>query len=235
MTTENVQKLDNALQLGDIPYYEGFDITPHKNSLRAGGVPFNGLYEHFIQQYNPSLIIEVGSFLGYSAIKMAEEVKRLGLKNTRVICVDTWLGAVDYYLLNQSKNVNQSNKDFGYVNGYPTLYYKFLANVIESNTQDVIRPLPFPSSIAAKILKKVLIEDIKIQPEIIFIDGCHEEYDVFFDCYYYYEILKEGGVMWGDDWSWETVRNGIMRFVNDNGLQDKFHVLPNNIAWYISK
>lgn len=235
MTEQDAIKLDKALQLGDAPYYENFDITPHKNSLRAGGVPFNGIYEHFIQQHKPSVIIEIGSYLGYSAVQMANEVKRLGLNNSRVICVDTWLGSVDYYLYNRDPQSTQGRKDFGYVNGYPTLYHKFLANVIEAGATDVIRPFPYPSTIAAKILKRVLVDELKIQPEIIFVDGCHEEYDVFFDCFYYYEILKEGGVMWGDDWSWDTVRAGVTRFVQDNGLESKFTVFPNNVAWSLTK
>ena len=235
MTNEEVKKLDRALQLGDKPFYEGFDITPHKNSLRAGGVPFDGIYESFIQQHKPSVIIEIGTYLGYSAVQMANEVKRLGLTNTRIICVDTWLGSVDYYLYNRDPSADQSRKDFGYVNGYPTLYHKFLSNVIETGTQDIIRPLPFPSTIAAKILNKVLVEELNTRPEIIFVDGCHEEYDVFFDCFYYYDILKEGGVMWGDDWAWESVRKGVMRFVEDNDLQSKFTVFPNQAAWSITK
>lgn len=235
MTEQEVIKLDKALQVGDKPYYEGFDITPHKNSLRAGGVPFNGIYEHFIQQHNPSVIIEIGSYLGYSAVQMAKELKRLGLTNSRVICVDTWLGSVDYFLLNRDNNAQQSRKDFGYTNGYPTLYHKFLANVIEADVQDIIRPLPFPSSIASKIINKVMVEELGIRPEIIFVDGCHEEYDVFFDCFYYYDILKEGGVMWGDDWSWDTVRAGVGRFVQDNGLENKFQIFPNNVAWSLTK
>jgi hypothetical protein len=235
MTNEQLHKLEASLQLGDTPYYEGFNITPHKNSLRAGGVPFDGIYEHFIKMLKPSLILEIGSYLGYSAVQMAKEVKRLELKNTKIICIDTWLGSVDYYFYNRDPKSVQGRKDFGYENGYPTLYHKFLSNVIESEMQDVIRPFPFPSTIAAKILKKVLVEELKIQPEIIFVDGCHEEYDVFFDCFYYYDILKEGGVMWGDDWTWESVRNGVMRFVNDNGLHNKFNVMPNQVSWYITK
>jgi hypothetical protein len=221
--------LDKALQLGPNKYYEGFDLAPYKNSLRAGGVPFDGLYERWVQETRPDVIVEVGSYLGYSAVRMAQEVKRLGL-NARVICVDTWLGNADSY------NVDTADMgpDFCYKNGYPTIYYRFLANVIEAGVQDIIRPFPFPSSIAAKILPKVFAKT-QLQPSLMFIDGSHEEYDVFFDCFNYYPMLKPGGQMWGDDWAWETVRNGVGRFLDDNDLRKDFRVAPGNVAWQLKK
>ena len=57
-------------------YYENFDHSTYGNSLEPGSMPADGLYEHWINQYKPNIIIEVGSFLGYSAIKMAKEIKK---------------------------------------------------------------------------------------------------------------------------------------------------------------
>ena len=78
---DKLKKLDEALTLGDKKYYEGFDITPYKDSLEPGSMPADGLYEKWIQLYKPNLIVEVGSFLGYSAIKMAKVIKRLNMNS----------------------------------------------------------------------------------------------------------------------------------------------------------
>lgn len=231
MESTKLLQLDAALQLGPKKYYEGFDIAPYKNSLRAGGVPFDGMYEEWVRRTRPEVIIEVGSYLGYSAVRMAQEVKRLGL-NTKIICVDTWLGNVDYYELMKANG--NGTEDFGYDNGYPTLYYKFLANVLDAGVEDIIRPFPFPSTIAAKILTKIFTR-VGVQPNLIFIDGSHEEYDVFFDCFYYYPMLKPGGEIWGDDWSWESVRNGVNRFLDDNDLKNNFKLSGGNVAWQLKK
>lgn len=224
---EKLKQLDEALTLGDKKYYEGFDTSEFSGCLSPGSAPADGLYEAWINNYKPNLIVEVGSFLGYSAIKMAKEVQRLGLP-TKVICVDTWLGSPEHYRMYKQKE----DVRIGYKNGYPTLYQKFVTGVIESGVQDVIIPFPYPSSVAYKILKNVF-STIDIQPDFIFLDGSHEENDVYMDLFYYYELLKPGGSLWGDDYGWEGVHKALNSFKNNNGVN--YQVLGNNVHWYINK
>jgi predicted O-methyltransferase YrrM len=224
---EKLKKLDLALTLGDKKYYEDFDITPYKNSLQPGSMPADGLYEYWIQNTKPNLVIEVGSFLGYSAIKMAKEVKRLGLP-TKIICVDTWLGSPEHYRMYKAKE----DIRIGYKNGYPTLYQKFITSVIENDVQDIIIPFPYPSSVAYKILDKVF-QEIDIKPEFIFLDGSHEENDVYMDLYYYYQLLAPNGSMWGDDYEWEGVHKALDKFSEENKIDYK--ILQNRVHWFIQK
>ena len=224
---DKLKKLDEALTLGDKKYYEGFDITPYKDSLEPGSMPADGLYEKWIQLYKPNLIVEVGSFLGYSAIKMAKEIKRLNM-NSKIICVDTWLGSPEHYRMYKSK----ADVRIGYEFGYPTLYYKFISSVIQNDVQDIIIPFPYPSSVAYKILQRVFNE-IEIKPEFIFLDGSHEEHDVYMDLYYYYQLLNEGGVLWGDDYGWEGVHKSLSKFSNENSIPHT--VLQNKVHWFINK
>ena len=224
---EKLKLLDEALTLGDKKYYEDFDIAPYKNSLEPGSMPADGLYEYWMQTYKPNVVIEVGSFLGYSAIKMAKEVKRLGLP-TKIICVDTWLGSPEHYRMYKAKEDTR----IGYKNGYPTLYEKFITSVIENEVQDIICPFPYPSSIAYKILNNIF-EKIDIKADFIFLDGSHEEYDVQLDLIYYYDLLKNQGVMWGDDFGWEGVHKALDSFSSDNKIEYK--VLSNRVHWLIEK
>lgn len=229
---DKLKKLDEALTLDEQgkKYYENFDFEAHKDSLQAfqpGSMPADGLYEYWIDTYRPNVIIEVGSFLGYSAIKMAKEVKRLGLP-TKIICVDTWLGSPEHYRMYKSKE----DVRIGYKNGYPTLYQKFVTSVISNDVQDIICPLPYPSSVAFKVLKNIFA-DIDITADFIFIDGSHEENDVYMDLYYYYQLLGDNCFMWGDDWAWEGVRKDATKFATDHDL--KLTVLQNNVHWHIQK
>ena len=224
---EKLKKLDQALTLGEKKYYEDFDITPYKDTLEPGSRPADGLYEAWIENYKPNVVIEVGSFLGYSAIKMAKEVKRLGLP-TKIICVDTWLGSPEHYRMYKSKE----DIRIGYKNGYPTLYQKFISSVIQNEVQDIIYPFPYPSSIAYKILKNIF-EEIDIKADFIFLDGSHEEYDVQMDLFYYYQLLKQGGNLWGDDYGWEGVYNALENFRIDNKIEYK--IFPNKVNWFIEK
>jgi hypothetical protein len=222
-------QLQDLLQLGSKKYYQDFDVNKYGNTLEPGSMPADGLYEHWIQMYRPNIIIEVGSFLGYSAIKMAKEIQRLKL-DSKIICVDTWLGSPEHY------EMHKDSKDdrLGYQFGYPTLYYKFISNVIINKVQDIIIPFPFPSSVAFKTLQKIF-NKLNIKSDFIYIDGSHEENDVYFDLYHYYQLLKDGGFLWGDDWPWEAVKSDVTKFVNNNDLIDKFMLLPNNIHWNIKK
>jgi hypothetical protein len=224
---DKLKKLDDALTLGDKKYYEDFDISPYVNSLEPGSMPADGLYEAWMQNYKPNVVIEVGSFLGYSAIKMAKEVKKMGLP-TKIICVDTWLGSPEHYRMYKAKE----DVRIGYKNGYPTLYQKFITSAIENEVQDIICPLPYPSSIAFKILKNIF-EDIDIQADFIFLDGSHEELDVQLDLYYYYQLLKYGGQMWGDDYGWEGVHKALDSFCETNSI--RYNVLQNQVHWHIQK
>lgn len=226
-----IELLDKELMLGPSHYYENFDVSKFGNTLRPGSMPADGLYEHWIQTYQPEVVVEVGSFLGYSAIKMAKEIKRLGL-NSKVICVDTWLGGAEIYdfiRAGEEKTLGHAEN-----NGYSNLYHKFISNVIINEVQDIICPLPFPSSIGSHILKKIFTK-VDIWPALIFIDGSHEENDVVYDCYNYYPLIKDGGAMWGDDWTWGSVESAVKTFVTQNDILDKLKVLDNKVHWRVEK
>lgn len=224
-----LELLDEALilDLNGKKYYEDFDTSQFANSLQPGSMPADGLYEYWINEYKPSVIIEVGSFLGYSAIKMANEVKRLNMKS-KIICVDTWLGSPEHYRMYK----NNEDVRIGYKNGYPTLYQKFVTSVIENGVEDIISPLPYPSTVAFKVLESIFSK-IDIKADFIFLDGSHEEIDVHLDLFHYYQLLKDGGIIWGDDWGWQGVHTSVHRFCQENNL--KYSVLSNNVHWCIKK
>jgi hypothetical protein len=41
--------------------------------------------------------------------------------------------------------------------------------------------------------------------------------------------------MWGDDWGWGMVRNGVNSFLQENKLEHNFNLLENKIHWFIEK
>jgi predicted O-methyltransferase YrrM len=88
---------------------------------------------------------------------------------------------------------------------------------------------------AVKDIQLLKAAKLDIKADFIFIDGSHEENDVYFDLYYYYQLLKEGGYLWGDDWPWEAVKSDVNKFVYNNELNDKFSLLNNGVHWNIRK
>ena len=89
----------------------------------SNGIPIigNAIFDRVFtgQHQKPSLVIEVGSWKGASAIKMADYVAA----DSTIVCVDTWLGSDNMY----------QDTDICRKNGYPQVYYKFLSTLYYSN------------------------------------------------------------------------------------------------------
>lgn len=175
------QELLNKIHRGKDPY-AGFPA--HEWS----GVWFNDpgaqreIFYKCIQRLKPTIIVEVGSFVGESAVHMAKYTK------APIVCVDTWYAGVDHWKGAPEK----INMHFG----RPDLFYRFMANVIQHNCQDVIVPLASDSINGARILKH-----LGITPQLVYVDASHEEGDVLRDYSNYWDLLPPGGGMLVDDLS----------------------------------
>lgn len=142
---------------------------------------------------NPTTVIEIGSWLGLSSRFIAERLPQGG----KLYCVDTWLGS-------PGELVHMKDPKYAY------LYQQFLSNIIHAGLTEVIVPIRMKSVEAAKALN--------VQADLIFIDAAHDENSVYEDICAWLPHLKEGGVMCGDDWACEGVRNGVNKAVKKFGL-----------------
>lgn len=210
-------------KLIDPTIYDNFNPLPE--DLQG----WNGtgeIFENWIQVLQPKTIIEVGTWKGQSAITMGNVVKKMGLE-TKIFCVDTWLGATEFY----TTLAHTPERDLRKLHGYPQVYYQFLSNVVHHGLQEVIVPVPQTSANAARIFAHH-----GIVADLIYIDGSHEYDDVLQDLVMYWSLLSKGGVMFGDDYlSFEGVRNAVKQFVTFNlaAVQEHLHVNGNN--WILTK
>ncbi len=184
--------------------YTGF--TPLPTDVRGWGG--NDTYFHrIIDKYRPKRIIEVGTWLGQSAINMAKYTQSSGLK-CDIVCVDTWLGALEF--IEDSHPMRNLRK----LHGYPQVYYQFLSNIINEGVADIIRPFPQTSVIAARHFKRT-----NLTADVIYIDGSHDYDDVKADINAYWGLVNEGGCLFGDDYDgWPEVRKAVDEFVDSNNL-----------------
>jgi len=169
--------------------YNGFDYLKYQPDL-GGGIA-HPAFEQIIDLIKPKTIIEVGSWKGLSAVHIASLLKKKEIDGV-LLCIDTWLGTVNN-LLRSDDPVWGLGKY--YYHGYPTLHQQFLANVMYNNLQDYILPIPTTSAIGARWLTAK-----GIQADMIYIDGSHEEEEVYQDITNYWKILRPNGIMIGDDW-----------------------------------
>jgi len=143
------------------------------------------IFDQCIKRINPSIIIEVGSFVGESAIHMAKLIKAQQ-RDCAILCVDTWCFGFDHFLGAREK----IRPHFG----RPDLYYKFVANVIANDCQDVIVPFAIDSINGARIIKW-----LGLVPNLIYVDASHEQGDVRRDYEAYWHLLPPNGGMLVDD------------------------------------
>ena len=199
--------------------YEDLEILPERLLGWNNEAP---VFSNLITELRPKVIIEVGTWLGGSALRMARDVKRAEL-GTRIFCVDTWLGGLEFLDAAQGDNARNLMRK----NGYPQVYYQFLSNVVHHGMQDIIQPFPTTSTLAAKyFLAKGQ------QAELIYVDASHEEEDVYQDIMHYFKLLTPGGVMFGDDFSWPGVRASVERSARELNL---VHGVTETWHWVIRK
>jgi hypothetical protein len=136
--------------------------------------------------YKPTFGVEVGSFIGSSATILGNLVKE---SNGTLLCIDTWCGDINMWLM------SNFHTTMGKSDGNPKIFDLFVKNMINNNLKNYVIPLRCSSIIGARMLK-VLNYEI----DFIYIDSAHEAGETFMELMLYHDILKEGGVLFGDDY-----------------------------------
>jgi hypothetical protein len=164
------------------------------------------IFGQCIGRLNPSIIIEVGSFCGESAIHMAKLIKAQN-RDCAILCIDTWSFGYDHFLGARDKIRNHF--------GRPDLFYRFMANVIANGCQDVIVPFAIDSINGARVIKW-----LGLVPTFLYIDASHEAGDVRRDYEAYWDLLPSGGGMLVDDLTgyFPGVVKDFTEFTRDHNL-----------------
>lgn len=183
--------------------YKGFLPSPSRIHGWGSDDPN---FSAVIDRTSPGLVIEVGSWLGASAMHMSSILVSY-TKRFEIVCVDTWLGSTEMWT-DTKDTTRYGLLDLNH--GYPELYYQFLSNVVNEGWSKHITPFPQTSANAARWFKKN-----NIQADLIYLDASHEYDDVLMDLRMYYPLVRMGGILFGDDW--QTFHD-VTRALNDFGL-----------------
>jgi len=182
------------------------------------------IFQDLIMMEAPSLILEIGSWKGQSAINMGTFLRNSGLP-CKIICVDTWLGSLEFI------NSDSADRNVYPVFGFPQIYYQFLSNVMKSGLEDVIIPFPQTSSNACRWL-----ENKGIQFDMIYIDGSNEYRDIVMDLECCWPLLKKEGVIFGDDYChFHEIKRAVNEFCTRHEQLDNLETHDNDIFWLIKK
>lgn len=169
--------------------------------------------------------LEIGSMFGGSAIRTSQTAQEMGRELT-VLCVDPFCGDVSMWennvFLNSRKNTGIVDVTSIYLDpegARPTLYDRFMSNVISAGLDYSVLPLPVTGMVGMRLLERFR-EDGKLDkgPGVIYLDSAHEWYETYIELVTAWRILAPGGILIGDDYNWPSVNHDVQRFAKEYGL-----------------
>jgi MMP 1-O-methyltransferase len=130
-----------------------------------------------LDEHRPQVVVELGSWLGASAIGMARSVRRWG---GTVTCVDTWAGEL--------------NDDGGSPAGKPPLMLLSCARaIVDAGVSASVRLIPAMTTEAARCWTQPI--------DFLYVDADHSHAAVRADLEAWVPHVKPGGVIAGDDYN----------------------------------
>jgi tRNA A37 threonylcarbamoyladenosine dehydratase len=178
-----------------------------------GWFTFSGLYSKIVNKFpNGSHFVEVGSWMGKSAVYMGVEIVNSN-KKIKFDCVDNWEFADDVYDIDS----NISNLKV-------SAFQEFLKNI--EPLSNIITYHKLNSTEASN-----LYDDESL--DFVFLDASHEYENVKSDLIHWYPKIKYGGIIAGHDYCKEW--NGVVLAVNEFFKGEKFEILKNEGTWVYAK
>ena len=177
-------------------------------------------FNEIINNKQPSLIIELGSFNGLIACIMAKEIKKNNIP-CKIICIDNWQYSRDFWLKIPNYNINIIN------NSYSQIYSVFINNIIIENHNDIIVPIYMPADKAIEILNYY-----NIKTDIIFMNCDLENNMVKNNINEYWNILNNNGILFGNNY---LIDNKTYINLNDFINTSNLLLNTNNDIWSIQK
>lgn len=158
----------------------------------------------------PIYIVECGSMLGGSAIRMAEILQKNEM-SSEIVCIDPFTGDVNMW----DWEKDRVWKFLRLENGIPTIYKRFLANCRYSGFEDKILPINTTTSVGIRLLHRLLHQNrISALPNYIYLDSAHEKDETYIELSLCWGCITNEGVLFGDDWNWEEVSSDVIKFSN---------------------
>ena len=130
-----------------------------------------------LEQHKPKVVVELGSWLGASAIAMARSVRRWG---GTVTCVDTWAGD-----LNEDGGSPESRS--------PLMLLSCARAMVEAGVSASVRLIPATTLEAAARWQGPI--------DFLYVDADHSSAGVYRDLEAWVPHVRTGGVIAGDDYS----------------------------------
>jgi hypothetical protein len=153
-----------------------------------------------IKSVKPKQIVEIGSWYGQSAISFLQIARENNI-NSRILCVDTWLGSREHWKLN-------STGEWGFnrlliLNGVPNFFEEFKKRIKDSGFASEVDVLRCESKNSGEYLKIYFGN-----ADFSYIDGDHS----FTSTYLNIKLIQNScskATIAGDDYGWSSVKLAV--------------------------
>jgi cephalosporin hydroxylase len=152
------------------------DTRPELEALPHGWFNHGPQVLALLEQYRPKVVVELGSWLGASAIAMARSVRRWG---GSVTCVDTWAGEMN------GAGGSPSGKS-------PLMLLSCARAMVEAGVSASVRLIPATTQDAAQHWTQLI--------DFLYIDADHSAEGCAADLDAWVPYVRPGGVFAGDDY-----------------------------------
>jgi len=131
--------------------------------------------------------------------------------------IDPWSGDLGMLLFRDDWETKLTPGEL--IDGRSTSYWQFMLNVKgwmddgKFGRKHVV-PMVGTSIVGARYLFAT-----ELTPDWIFVDSAHEKDETYTEITLFWHALAPGGVLFGDDYTWVSVRTDVDRFAKVNGIK----------------
>ena len=175
----------------------------------------------FAGRPKPALAVEIGTFVGSSAVRLGAAMRDADLGS--LLCVDSFTGSGEMWFLERFR------RDLQFQNGRPRIYELWMENIVRHNLINTVLPWCITSLAAAQCFRFLpwLID-------FIFLDSAHLKGETYMEIAAFWDVLDGGGLLAGDDYdSFPAVKHDVDLFAQRSGLTVQFS--PSGRLWSLRK
>ncbi|XP_008784490.1 uncharacterized protein LOC103703430 [Phoenix dactylifera] len=195
-------------------------LYPPARRLRGWGST-TPVFRELVETVRPLTIIELGTFLGASALHMAALSRNLSLSSL-ILCLDDFRGWPGFRQRFPRDVPPPLHAD-------ALLLPQFMQAVAAAGEADRVIPVPFSTSSALTALC-----DWGVYGDLIEVDAGHDFHSAWADINMAYAVLRPGGVLFGHDYYTSADDHGVRRAVTLFAKLNGLRLRPHGQHWVLS-